>query len=167
MRRVLAVGLIAAGLGLAAAGSTAGAAGSLPKLATGAPFGGPGYLVRPHTIWYTGDSTGVIGRLPNGAPAVGQTPGFLHWLTWSRARAFGVGTLWANDCVPACAYGRFHRFSLTVTATRPRHGRFSTLTLHYHAGGRAITDVRCDSGYGYYKLPPDWPRSNDCSARRP
>jgi hypothetical protein len=163
MRRAL-VGLVAAGALLAGAGSTAGAAGSLPKLATGAPFGGPRYLVRPHTIWYTGDNTGIIGRLPSGSPAVGQTPGFLHWKTWTRVQAVATGTLWGKNCVPNCAQSRFSRSSLTVTATKPRNGRFTTMTLRYSYHGKRVTDVRCDSNHGYFVLPPDWPRNNDCLA---
>ena len=165
MRRTLVV-IAAAGVLGAVAGS-AGAAGSLPTLATGAPPGyGPRYAVRPHTIWYTGDSTGILGEIANTVPAVGKRPGFLRWKTWNRHRAFAVGTLWGNDCRPDCASGRFHRYPVTVTATRPRNGRFSTITLHYPGGGGPITDVRCDSGYGYFVLPPNWPRSNDCFAHR-
>lgn len=160
MRRLLILTVLA---GFAAAGaSSALAAGSLPKLATG---WFPRYAVRPHTIYYTGDSTGTIGVLPHGAPAVGQQPGFLHWTTWNHVRARAVGTVWVKNCVPDCAASRFYRYSLALTATRPRNGRFSTLTLHYRYRGQAVTDVRCDSGHGYYVLPPDWPRSNDCLAR--
>ena len=75
--------------------------------------------------------------------------------------------MWLNNCVPDCAAGRFHGYPVTVTATLPRHGRFSTMTLRYSIHGQRITDVRCDSGHGYFDLPPDWPRSNNCFAPRP
>lgn len=157
----MAVAVVAVGM----AGPRAFAAGALPKLATGAAFGyEPRYAVRPHTIFYTGDSTGTIGVLPRGAPAVGKQPGFLHWNTWTRVRAHALGTVWLKNCVPDCASSRFHRYAVTVTATLPRHGRFSTMTLHYRIHGHPITDVRCDTGYGYFDLPPDWPHSNNCSA---
>jgi hypothetical protein len=143
-------------------------AGALPQLATGAPFSSePRYAVRPHAIFYTGDSTGILGVLPRGAPAVGKQPGFLNWKTWNRARAYAVGTVWLKNCLPDCASSQFRRYSVAVTATLPRHGRFSTMTLRYRIRGHLVTDVRCDSGHGYFDLPPDWPRSNDCLAPSP
>jgi hypothetical protein len=165
MRRALV--LAVAGLVLAAGAPSALAArGSLPKLATSAPPGyGARYAVRPHTIWYTGDSTGIIGRIANTVPAVGKRPGFLHWKTWTRTSADAVGTVWLKNRVPDCATSRFYRFALTLTATCPRNGRFSTMTLRYTYHGQPITDVRCDSGHGYWDLPPDWPSSEDCLAR--
>lgn len=159
MRKLI---VIAAAVSVAAVASSAAATGGPPKLATG---WFPRYAVRPHTIAYTGDSTGTIGVLPRGAPAVGKRPGFLHWTTWSRVRARAVGSLWIKNCVPDCASSRYYRYSLTLTATRPRNGRFTTMTLHYRYRGKPIIDVRCDSGHGYFVLPPNWPRSNDCLAR--
>lgn len=136
MRRATA--LAAVGLVLAAIGPSALAAGSLPKLATGAaPGEGPRYAVRPHTIDFTGDGTGFIGRIGNDIyPVVGKRPGFLHWKTWTRERAVGVGTLWGKSCIPDCASSPYYRYAVTVTATRPRNGRFSTMTLHYGTTAR-------------------------------
>jgi hypothetical protein len=148
---------------LALAVSGALAAGGLPKLATG---WFPRYEVRPHMIDYTGDATGVIGRLARRAPAVGKRPGFLHWKTWTASRAYGVGTVWLKSCRPDCAYSPYYRYAVTVTATLPENGRFSTLTLRYRIRGYRIVDTRCDSGHGYYNLPPDWPKSESCFARR-
>jgi hypothetical protein len=158
----------AVGLGLAAAGPSALAAhrphgGSLPRLATAAPPGyGPDFVVRPHTIWFTGDNTGILGRLPKGAPAVGKQPGFLHWTTWTRERAHGVGTLWGKNCVPDCATSRFYRAAVTVTLTDPRAGHFGKMTLRYTYGGKLIVDTRCNyTGYTYWVLPPGLGR-HDC-----
>jgi hypothetical protein len=153
--------VVAAAL-VAVSGSSAVAQGSLPKLATG---WFPRYAVRPHTIYYTGDSTGTIGVLPTGAHAVGKTPGYLHWKTWTRVRAYAVGTLWIKSCLPDCAGSPFYRYPATVTATLPRSGRFSMVTLRYRYHGKPVVEVRCDSGHGYYDLPPDWPRSNNCFAK--
>jgi len=168
MRRAL-VGLVVAGVLVAAAGSSAaagpraGAAGSLPKLATAAPFhAAPAFAVRPHTVWYTGDNSGILGRLPGGSPAVGDTPGFLHWQTWTRRRAYGVGTLWGKSCVPDCASSRFSRTPVTVTLTDPRHGHFGKMTLRYRYRGKQVVDTRCNyTGYTYWVLPPGVGR-HDC-----
>jgi hypothetical protein len=34
----------------------------------------------------------------------------------------------------------FHRYSVTVTATLPRNGHFSTMTLRYRYGGKRVVD---------------------------
>jgi hypothetical protein len=163
MRR--AIVLLSVGLGLAATGPSALAAhrAPLPKVATAAPFHEePNFAVRPHTIWYTGDGTGVLGRLNHAAPAVGKKPGFLHWTTWTRRRAYAVGTDWAKNCVPNCAYSRFYRNRVTVTLTDPRNGHFVKMTLQDTIRGKRRTSTWCNyTGYTYWTLPPR-PGGHDC-----
>lgn len=166
MRRALVAA--AAALVLAGAGSSALAArGPLPKLATAAPFHErPRFAVRPRTIWYTGDDTGIVGQLPRGAPAVGDQPGFLHWTTWTRQRAYAVGTLWLKNCVPDCATSRFYRFAVTVTATQSHAGHFVKMTLRYRYRGKRVVDTRCTfarSTFAYWTLPSNWPEGTKCS----
>jgi len=144
-------------------GSSAVAAGSLPKLATGAvPGYAPLYAVRPHTIWFTGDSTGIIGRIARDVPAAGKRPGFLHWKTWTRERAYGVGTLWYRSGGGA---GRFQRYpvAITITLTDPRAGHFVKMTLHEGS----VVDMRCNPpGITYWTLPRK-PGSTSCRGARP
>lgn len=45
----------------------------------------------------------------------------VHWRMWGRTQARGVGVDYANDCVPYCAAGRFHRYPVRVTLKRPRY----------------------------------------------
>ena len=170
MRRVLivivgiaAVTLVAAAGSSAVAAPRAGAARSLPKLATGAPPGyGPRYAVRPHTIWYTGDSTAILGRIAKTVPAVGKRPGFLHWQTWTRRRAYGVGADWIKNCVPDCATSRFYRNPVTVTLTEPRDGHFVKMTLQDSIEGKQYVATWCNyTGYTYWVLPPK-PGGHDC-----
>jgi hypothetical protein len=152
MRGAIAVGAV--GLALAAAGPSAlatnraHAARSLPKLATAAPPGyGPAYAVRPHTIWFTGDSTGILGRIAKTVHAVGRRPGFLHWKTWTRRRAYGVGTEWYRS---GGGVGAFHRTPVTVTLTDPRDGHFVKMTLRDKFG----LDVRCNPpGITFWTIP--------------
>ena len=129
---------------------------SVPRLATGAPPGrARAFAVRPHTIWYTGNNTGILGRLPKHHRAVGKRPGFLHWKTWTRKRAYAVGTLWAKSCVPNCAKSWFSRSHVTVTLSDPRHGHFGKMTLRYTYQGRRVVDTRCNyTGFTYWVLPP-------------
>ena len=154
----------AAALGLAAGGPSALAARQpLPKVATSAPPGfGPAYGIRPHTIWYTGDSTGILGRIAPTVPAVGQRPGSLHWKTWTRRRAVAVGTDWIKNCVPDCATSRFYRNPVTVTLTHPRDGHFVKMTIDDSINGRQYIGTWCNyTGYTYWVLPPGLHR-HDC-----
>src|SRR5256885_9516752 len=99
-RIVLPAAAAAAMLSLAAQGGAAGATSTrahaqrLPVLAT--EFGAP--KVRPTTIDYTGDGSGIIGRLPGDLRAASNRPGFLHWTVWPNARAPGNGTLRIKSC---------------------------------------------------------------------
>lgn len=108
--------------------------------------------VRPATIGYTGDGSGIIGRLPSDTShgVVGQRPGFLHWTVWTGTHAAAVGTVWLLSCRPSCAASAFSRYALTLTAGRVRHGHFTRMTLHYRYQGRAVSDTRCVSD-----RPPD------------
>ena len=136
----------------ASAGASAHASRArLPVLAT--DFGAP--RVRPATIGYTGDGSGIIGRLPSNAyhHVVGQRPGFLHWTTWTRTHAAAVGTVWLLSCTPSCAASPFYRYPVTITAGRVRDGHFTRLTLYYTYQGQQVVDRRCirapyNEGYG-------------------
>jgi hypothetical protein len=106
--------------------------GGLPRLLV---WDGHGLAVRPESIYYTRDGSGVIGRLPSAYRAVGKRPGGLHWKIWDSARAVGVGTVWIKSCVPDCAGSPFYSHRLTITATRVRDGEFMRMTLRYRYAG--------------------------------
>jgi hypothetical protein len=115
--------------------------------------GGYGYLVRPTSIYYTGDGSGVIGVLRRGSNGErGRGRGSLHWQRWSRRGAFATGTLWLKLRTPT-ATSPFTRFHVTVTATRVRHNYFSRMTLRYRLNGKAVTDTRCIPDRG---LTAEW-----------
>jgi hypothetical protein len=111
----------------------------LPTIDTG----GSGYLVRPTSIYYTGDGSGVVGVLRRG-PSTESGPGrgYLRWKRWGRRSAFAVGTLWLKLGTPT-ATSPFTRFGVTVTATRVRRGYFTRMTLRYRLNGKPATDTRC------------------------
>jgi hypothetical protein len=112
----------------------------LPVLANGVGHS----VVRPTTIEYTGDGSGVIGKLPSSARrAVGQRPGFLHWTTWTNSSATADGTVWLLSCKPDCADSPYYRYALSLTAARVRNGHFTRMTLRYTYRGKQITDTRC------------------------
>jgi len=128
MRRALIVVVAAVILSASGASAVTAHPGPLPKVATGVrPVFGPPFAVRPHSIWFTPDSTGVLGRIANNVPAVGKRPGFLHWKTWTRDWAYGVGIEWYKNGGGA---GRFQRTSVTITLSDPRHGHFVKMTLN-------------------------------------
>jgi hypothetical protein len=138
--------LWAFGAGSAAARPQAHAARRhLPVLATGDLTA----IVRPHSISYTGDGTGIIGRLPSYSPGVGQRPGYLHWTMWTRTHAEAVGTLWVKSCIPDCAGSPYYRQPVRVTAGRVRDGHFTRLTLYYSYQGQAVVDRRCTRAPDY------------------
>ena len=122
----------------------------LPVLAT--EFGAP--KVRTTTIDYTGDGSGIIGRLPSDLRAASKRPGLLHWTMWTGSRAVGNGTVWLKSCIPFCAVSPFYSYPVTLTAGRVRNGHFTRLTLRYRYHGRPVVDRRCvrdrppDQAYG-------------------
>jgi hypothetical protein len=161
MRRAIVA--VAVGLALAVTVPSAFAAHRpLPKLATGAAFGAePTYALRPHTIWFTGDGTGILGRLLKGTPAVGKQPGFLHWKTWTDHGAYGVGTEWYKS---GGGVGRFQRTPVTITLSDPRDGHFVKMTLHDFMGA----DTRCNPpGITFWTIPSGPPGNTSCRGARP
>jgi hypothetical protein len=134
------------------AGPAAAGQGSLPKLATEMPE--HELQVRPPVISYTGDGTGFIGGRTT-SPPQHLDRGGIHWLSWTARSAFGRGYAWLDDCRPDCAGGRFHKHRATVRATRPRHGRFTRLTIVYRWNGRRVRDRRKlerSGGYWYWGI---------------
>jgi hypothetical protein len=146
----LIVAAILASAVAAGARSTRAHAERLPVLAT--EFGAP--KVRPTTIDYTGDGSGIIGRLPTDLRAASKRPGSLHWTVWTSSRAAGNGTVWIKSCKPFCAVSPFYSYPVTLTAGRVRNGHFTRLKLRYRYHGRLVVDRRCvrdrppDQGYG-------------------
>jgi hypothetical protein len=138
---IAAAAILALALGGVAAGAPQAHAQRLPVLATG--YGHS--AIRPSGILYTGDGSGIIGRLQPGDArrAVGHPPGFLHWTTWTNTQAAANGTVWLLSCRPSCAASSYHSYPLTLTAGRVRHGHFTRMTLHYRYQGQPVSDTRC------------------------
>jgi hypothetical protein len=86
--------------------------------------------VRPASIVYTGDDTGVIA----GAHVRGRDSA-IQWTSWTYGAARGNGYDQLNDCRPDCAGGTFHGYPVKIVAWRPRrlHGvlAFTRLTLFF------------------------------------
>jgi hypothetical protein len=124
MRRSLVPVLIASAT-VTLAGSAAAQA-RLPTLLGNWVKGPSKLLVRPAEIIYTGDGSGVLGGFDGGR---GKGFGHLRWTRWTTGSAFGHGADWIDDCRPDCADGTFTAHAATVNAFRPRHGRFTRLTM--------------------------------------
>ena len=88
------------------------------------------WQVRPASILYTGDGSGILGGF-DGTGA--KHPGHLKWQSWSADRAEGSGAVWLDECKPSCANGTFKAQAVRVVAFRPEAGHFTRLTLMYHA----------------------------------
>jgi hypothetical protein len=104
------------------------------------------YTVRPTSIYFTGDGSGLIGvDRPHGGLS-GPGRGFLHWTSWTRKGGAAVGTLWLKLGVPA--FSPYTRFALTLTVGRVRDGHFTRMTLHYRMGGNPQSQTWCVPDHG-------------------
>lgn len=121
-----------------------------------------GLQVKPATITYTGDGTGLLA----GAHARGQRSG-IRWTRWTAHGALGTGFNQLNNCTPSCAGGTFRRYPVKIEMWRPRKlGAtlvFTRLTIFYKNGpppGEPHHYTFTDSytrgnGGGYGWGPPD------------
>jgi hypothetical protein len=113
--------------------------------------------VRPGTIIYTGDGSGLLaGR---GTRSRHPKFGRLHWTSWNATEARAFGADWVNNCVPFCAAGTFTPYPVNIRAYRPRllegHRIFTRLRVTYT--GRLPEGVHnhvqiwnVDAGHGQY-----------------
>lgn len=101
--------------------------------------------VRPATVGYTGDGTGLMA----GHGSSVRHPGRIHWTRWSHGSARGRGYAWLNNCQPGCYNGHFHPVRATIAANRPRHGRFTHLAIRYSTGGADYRRLRWVAGDQY------------------
>jgi hypothetical protein len=114
------------------------------------------FVVRPASIGYTGDGTGIIGG-SDGSSA--RHPGHLRWTTYTHRQGIASGAVWIDDCRPDCADGTFRKVPADVHVFRPRHGRFTRLLLTYTYAGDDVVDRRGIRRYGdfwgYYIISVD------------
>jgi hypothetical protein len=67
--------------------------------------------------------------------AYGHQGAGIHWTTWTRREARGIGTMYFNQCNPTCYANNFARYTLTLRASRVRAGRYTRLLLTYRWPG--------------------------------
>lgn len=89
--------------------------------------------VRPGTIIYTGDGSGLLaGR---GARSRHPKFGRLHWTSWNATQGRAFGADWVNNCVPFCAAGTFTPYPVNIKVFRPRvlegHRIFTRMQVTY------------------------------------
>ena len=92
----------------------------LPTLLASA---GNGFLVRPTSIYDTGDGSGVVGVLRGAGRERGSGRGFLRWTHWGATRGDGIGTYWLKRGMPV-ATSPFTKTSVTIVLTRVGYGHF-------------------------------------------
>lgn len=98
-----------------------------------------GFAVRPASIAYTGDGTGIIG---GGDGSSARRPGHLRWTTYDDRQGVATGVVWLDDCEPDCADGTFSGVPVSVHVFAPDAGRFTRLTLKYTYDGQRVVDRR-------------------------
>lgn len=148
MKRIARPLLAATVLFVVLAAAALGAA-RLPSLLTG--WNGR-YTVRPTSIYYTGDGSGVVGVLRPRGGLGGPGRGYLHWKAWNGRGAYARGTVWLKLGTPT-ATSSFTRFAVSVVLERPRFGHFTRMTLRYRLHGRRVADTRCVPDRGHVA---DW-----------
>lgn len=89
--------------------------------------------VRPGTIVYTGDGSGILaGR---GTRSRHPKFGRLQWTTWTATEGKASGADWVNNCVPFCAAGTFTSYPVNLRVFRPRvmagHRIFTRMQVTY------------------------------------
>jgi hypothetical protein len=99
MVAVLLAGVFAATAAAAPAGAAA------PRTYQDANEYLPDASYRPHTIWYSGDSTWYFTNV--------------HWTKWTHSEAVGYGWDHQNDCVPGCAQGHWHKRWAKIVDSHP------------------------------------------------
>ena len=108
-----------------------------PKVLTQRPH--HTFQVRPAWISYTGDGTGFLGGADGSGP---RHPGHLRWRRYGGSEGRARGVVWLNVCDPTCADGDFVSRPVRVRVFRPRHGRFTRMTIRYRYRGRGYVDRR-------------------------
>jgi hypothetical protein len=112
------------------------AARGLPKVLTQET---PVFQVRPATISYTGDGTGIVGGLDGTSV---RHLGHLNWTTYNSGEGLAVGLVWLDNCTPDCAQGRFSAHRVHVRVSQASNGHFRLLTLRYRDQGHSYVDHR-------------------------
>jgi hypothetical protein len=150
-RRVL-LTLVVAAATFAIAVTSGLAATQLPGVPTYLSSPASGLKIRPTSITYTGDGTGVLGGI--------SIKGAIHWTSWTSQRALGTGYDRIDTCEKSCAGGPFFFYPVRLEAWRPGtlHGRlvFTRLTRWYTdkvpAGSSShytFTDLYQYGGWGF------------------
>jgi hypothetical protein len=115
----------------------AGAPGRLPTLLRA---GGGRFLVRPSTIWLSGDGSSLIGGLNGRGPHTNSNwprwAGRITWSAWTTTQALGTGVNWLDNCKPSCASGRYYAYPVKLRAYDPLGGHFTRLAIRRRYHGR-------------------------------
>jgi len=82
----------------------------------------------------------------------------LSWADWNQADARGLGTRWADRCVPDCAAGSYARSAAKITLSRVRdhdgQPYFSRMTIAWRIDGKSYRQIfRWSRGTGTSAVP--------------
>jgi hypothetical protein len=141
---------------IALAGATALAKVQVPAY-DGPIVPGKNPQVRPGTITYTGDGSGLVaGR---GTRSRDPKFGRLHWTAWNATEGRAFGADWVNNCVPFCAAGTFTPYPVNIRVFRPRvvagHRIFTRMQVTYTGKfpervHNRVQIWKVDDGHGQY-----------------
>jgi hypothetical protein len=114
-----------------------------------------GLQVKPFTIVYTGDGTGLL----SGRNVRDRTSG-ISWTKWTASEALGSAYDQLNNCTPDCGDGKFTGYRVSIELWRPQrlHGTlvFTRMTIFYvrsrpphHPKHYTFTDTFVGGGYSW------------------
>jgi hypothetical protein len=77
-----------------------------------------------------------------------------HWNTWTSVTAKSTGTLWTNNCVPNCAYGKtsYHKLYVTMSGVKYHNGRAYYSVMTWYTPGYHLYGYRTSTAVMHFSI---------------
>jgi len=142
MRKMLiAIGAAIAALALSGVPAVTTSAAPVPVIYNYAA-GWSNPAVRPHWV--------VIGQ--GGSPMAHTW----YWNTWNSQAAKSTGTLWTDNCIPNCAYGKesYHKLYVTLSGVKYRNGRPYYSRMTWYTPGYRLPGYKTSTAVLHFSTLP-------------
>ena len=79
-----------------------------------------------------------------------------HWNTWNSQVARSTGTLWTDNCIPNCAYGKesYHKLYVTLSGVKYRNGRPYYSVMTWYTPGYRIRPYKTSTAALHFGVLP-------------
>ena len=142
MRKTLiAIGAAIAALALSGVPAVTASAAPVPVIYNYAA-GWSNPAVRPHWV--------IIGQ--GGSPMAHTW----WWNTWNAQVARSTGTLWTDNCVPNCAYGKesYHKLYVTLSRVKYHNGRSYYSVMTWYTPGYRVYGYKTSTATLHFGVTP-------------